>query len=76
MSNTAVDFPQAPPRVLDDGQGVYLQAESNRAAFATNVTTTAATSTTPYGFATAAQADALVARMNSVLAALRIMLAE
>lgn len=34
------------------------------------VTTTAATSTTPYGFATAAQADAIVTLVNELRAAL------
>jgi hypothetical protein len=34
------------------------------------VTTTAATSTTPYGFATAAQADALVTLVNEIRATL------
>lgn len=35
------------------------------------VVTTAATNSSPYGFATQAQADALVARVNTMLAALK-----
>lgn len=38
----------------------------------TNVATTGATNTTPYGFTTAAQADALVADVNLILAAMRL----
>jgi hypothetical protein len=36
-----------------------------------DVATTGATNTTPYGFTTAAQANALVAAVNSVLAILK-----
>lgn len=54
--------------VLDDGTGAIVQQSTNRATFITSVVTTAATSTTPFGFATAAQADALVARVNSLIA--------
>lgn len=68
MSNTPVTFPQAPPRYLDDGQGVRLLRAENQAGAitaATNTITapaaTGATNTTPYGYTGAAQADAVVA---------------
>lgn len=37
----------------------------------TTVTTTAATSTTPYGYLTSTQADAIVTGLNAVIARLR-----
>lgn len=49
--------------------GVTPIAQRSGAAQAA-VTTTAATSTTPYGFSTAAQADAIVTLVNELRAAL------
>ncbi|WP_016744382.1 hypothetical protein [Rhizorhabdus wittichii] len=57
--------------VLDDGTGSILQQEANRAALVSAVATTGTTNATPYGFTTAAQGDALVAAVNSILAALK-----
>lgn len=57
--------------VLDDGSGSILQQEANRAALVSAVATTGTTNTTPYGFTTAAQGDALVAAVNSILVALK-----
>lgn len=37
----------------------------------TSVVTTGTTTTTPYGFATAAQGDALVAQVNAIIALLK-----
>lgn len=45
---------------------VGMRSSADQAA----VTTTAATSTTPYGFETAAQADAIVTLVNEIRAAL------
>lgn len=45
---------------------VGMRASSSQAA----VTTTAATSTTPYGFSTSAQADAIVTLVNEIRASL------
>lgn len=42
-----------------------------RAVDITSVVTTGSTTTTPYGFTTAAQADGLVATVNSILALLK-----
>jgi hypothetical protein len=55
---------------LDDGTGAKLQQTTNQATYAAAVSTTAATSTTPFGYATSTQADAVVSRVNSILAAL------
>lgn len=54
-------------------QGAYTQTYSTTtrtvaAATATAVATDAATDTTPFGFATAEQADALVAAVNALIA--------
>lgn len=67
---TPVTFPQAPPRYLDDGQGVrLLQAENQAGAITAATTTQAAVVTTAaaltsYGY-TEAQANALVAAVNA-----------
>lgn len=55
---------------LDDGTGGLVQQTANQATFVATVITTAATSTTPYGFATAAQANNLVTLANAMQAAL------
>ena len=50
----------------------YVVSETvNPSAAITSVATTSATSTSPYGFTTAAQADAIVTSVNSMIAALR-----
>lgn len=56
--------------VLDNGQDPKLLQPSNQSAHVANVATTGTTNTTPYGFTTAGQGDALVAAVNSILAAL------
>lgn len=55
---------------LDDGTGGLVNQTSNQATYVAAVITTAATSTTPYGFATAAQADAVVSNLNAIRAAI------
>lgn len=55
---------------LDDGTGAKVQQTTNQATYVAAVITTAATSTTPFGFATAAQADNLVSLVNSMRAAM------
>ena len=42
-----------------------------KAADLVSVATTGSTTTTPYGFTTAAQADALVAQVNAIIALLK-----
>lgn len=56
--------------VLDDGTGAIVQQTTNRVALVAAVITTAATSTTPFGFATAAQADAIVTLVNAMRTAM------
>lgn len=56
--------------VLDDGTGAIVQQNANRAALVAAVITTAATSTSPFGFATAAQADSIVTLVNALRAAM------
>lgn len=75
-------------RQLSDGNSngqVYGQSVNDKIAFyggtpvaqttaaATTVGTTTSTTSTPYGFTTQAQADAIVATLNAVVAALREM---
>ncbi len=55
---------------LDDGTGAKVQQTTNQVSYVAAVVTTAATSTTPYGFATAAQANNLVTLVNAMQAAL------
>lgn len=55
---------------LDDGTGGLVNQTSNQVTYVAKVVTTAATSTTPYGFATAAQADNLVSLVNAMQTAL------
>lgn len=55
---------------VDDGSGALLNQPANQATLVTAVITTAATSTTPFGFATAAQADHVVANLNAIRLAL------
>lgn len=57
-------------RYLDDGDGALVNQPANQVALISAVITTAATNSSPYGFATAAQADALVANINSIRLAL------
>jgi hypothetical protein len=54
----------------DDGSGALLNQPANQVSLVTAVLTTAATSTTPFGFATAAQADHMVANLNAIRLAL------
>lgn len=70
MANPANAFPSSPPKVFDDGAGAVFFQPKNMTVRTTGVITTAATSTTPFGFATAAQADAIVATVNAMYAAL------
>lgn len=51
--------------------GFYGQTPVDQPAAVTSVTTTAATSTTPYGYLTSTQADAVVTGLNAVMARLR-----
>jgi len=70
MANPSNAFPQSPPKVFDDGAGAVVLQPKNMSVITTGVITTAATSTSPFGFATAAQADALVTAVNAMRAAL------
>ena len=49
----------------------FHNAASVQADAITSVTTTAATTTTPWGFATSTQANAIVTDVNAILVALR-----
>ena len=49
----------------------YVTTATNFPATIAAVATTAATTTTPYGFTTATQPAALIAAVNSILAALK-----
>lgn len=51
--------------------GFYGASATTQPATVTSVTTTAATSTTPYGYLTSTQADAVVTSLNSVIAKLK-----
>lgn len=53
-----------------DKLGCYGVTPVVQAATFTSVITTAATSTTPFGFATAAQADSIVTAVNAIIVAL------
>lgn len=55
---------------VDDGSGALLNQPANQVANVATVITTAATSTTPFGFATAAQANNLVSLVNAMQVAL------
>lgn len=57
-------------RYADDGEGCLLNQPANQVAKIAAVATTGASNSSPYGFTTAAQADALVARVNSIITAL------
>lgn len=56
-------------KVSNGGGTTGLLQSGEQAANVAAVATTGATNSTPYGFTTAAQADALVAAVNSLLAA-------
>lgn len=56
--------------VVDKGTGVKLLQPTNEVAKVAAIATTGTTLTTPYGFTTAAQGDALVAAVNSIITAL------
>lgn len=54
----------------DDLVGFWGATPVDQPANIADVTTTAATNSSPYGFASAAQASALVANVNAIIAAL------
>lgn len=56
-------------RYVDDGSGALLNQPSNQATLISAVATTAATNSSPYGYAQA-QADAIVANLNAIRLAL------
>lgn len=56
-------------RYLDDGEGALVNQPANQVAKIAAVATTAATNSSPYGYSQA-QADAIVARVNSIITAL------
>lgn len=69
MANPSNAFPSSPPKVFDDGAGaVFLQPKNMTVYTGGTVVTTAATSTTPFGFTTAAQANAAIAAINALYA--------
>jgi hypothetical protein len=53
--------------VIEFGVDTTIQASAVTATAATAVGTTEATNSTPYGFTTQAQADAIVASLNTVI---------
>jgi len=71
MANPSNAFPTSPPKVFDDGAGAKVLQPKNMTVITTGVITTASTSTTPFGFATAAQGDAIVAAVNAMYSALQ-----
>lgn len=54
---------------LDDGSGGLVNQPANQATFVAQVVTTSASTSTPYGYTTAAQANNLVAAVNALLTA-------
>jgi hypothetical protein len=71
MANPSNAFPSSPPKVFDDGAGSVFFQPKNMTVVTTGVVTTAATNTTPFGFTTAAQANAIVAAVNAMYTALQ-----
>lgn len=63
--------PQYVGTAATDLIGFYGASPAAQPATVTSVTTTAATSTTPYGYLTSTQADAIVTSLNSVIAKLK-----
>lgn len=57
-------------RYTDDGSGALLNQPANQVTLVAQIATTGATNSSPYGFTTAAQADAIRAAVNSILTAL------
>jgi hypothetical protein len=57
------------PRYVDDGQAALLNQPQNQVNFVAQVASTAATSTTPFGYSQA-QANAIVGAVNAILTAL------
>lgn len=55
---------------LDDGSGAIVQQPQNQSAYVTPVAATSASNSSPYGFTTAAQANALVTNVNAIQTAL------
>jgi hypothetical protein len=69
IANPSALLPVTGP-VLDNGTGPDLLQPNNQVAHVANVATTGTSNSSPYGFTTSAQGDALVAAVNSILAAL------
>lgn len=64
------NLPSVTGPVEDMGVGVKLLQPNNQAAYVAPPASTAATNTSPYGFTTSAQADALVACVRAMSAAM------